>query len=46
MSPRARALQTLYRRGKVTIEGLRRAVEDETITAQEFEMITGIPYKA
>ena len=44
MSNRAKTLQNLYKRHKVTIEGLRRAVEDGTITPAEFEEITGIPY--
>ena len=38
MSPRARALQTLYRRGKVTIEGLRRAVEDELLQQKNLKL--------
>lgn len=45
MSPRARALNNLYKRGKVTIEGLRQAVEDGTITAEEFKLITGRDYE-
>ena len=40
MSARAKAMQTLYRRGKVTIAGLREAVEAGIITASEFEAIT------
>ena len=39
MSPRARALQNLYRRGKITIEGLQKAVEDGVITQEEYEII-------
>lgn len=44
MSARAKALQTLYRRGRVTIDGLRQAVEDGVITPEEFKIITGIDY--
>ena len=44
MSPRAKALQNLYRRHKITIEGLRQAVEDGVITAEEFFIITGQEY--
>ena len=44
MSPRAKALNNLYKRGKVTIEGLRQAVVDGTITAEDFKLITGIDY--
>ena len=42
MSPKARAMQNLYRRGKVTIEGLRKAVADGVITEAEFTVITGM----
>lgn len=44
MSPRAKALQNLYRRHKITIDGLRQAVEDGVITAEEFFIITGQEY--
>jgi len=44
MSPKAKAMQNLYRRNKVTIEGLRKAVEDDVITAIEFKIITGQDY--
>ena len=39
MSARAKALANLYKRGKITIEGLQRAVEDGVITQEEYEMI-------
>ena len=39
MSARAKALQNLYRRNKITIEGLQKAVEDRIITQQELEII-------
>lgn len=41
MSNKALTLQNLYRRHKVSIEGLRKAVADGVITAEEFEMIVG-----
>lgn len=41
MSSRAKVLQSLYRRGKVTKEGLLRAVADGTITEDEYSMIVG-----
>lgn len=44
MSARAKILADLYRRGKVTEDGLRKAVIDGTITEEEFELITGKPY--
>ncbi len=45
MNPRAKALQNLFRRGKVTIDGVRKAVADGTITAAEFKLITGEDYQ-
>ena len=44
MSPRARALQNLYLRHKITVEGLLQAVADGVITPEEFTIITGRPY--
>lgn len=44
MSPKAKALYNLYIRGKITIEGLRKAVQDKTITAEEFFLITREEY--
>ena len=35
------ALSNLYRRGRVTADGLRNAVEDGVITAAEYQEITG-----
>jgi hypothetical protein len=40
MRPDAKILQALYRRRKITYEGLERAVLDGVITQQEFELIT------
>ena len=41
MSARAKALQNLYRRHKITVDGLRKAVEDGVITQDEFDIIVG-----
>lgn len=41
MSARAKALQNLYKRGKITIDGLRQAVADGVITQEEFDIIVG-----
>ena len=41
MSARAKAMANLYRRGKVTAEGLRQAVKDGIITEAEYNEITG-----
>ena len=39
MSARAKALQNLYRRHKITIEGLQKAVADGVITQEEYNII-------
>ena len=44
MSVKAKAIRTLYRAKRITIEGVRQAVEDGLITAAEFETITGEEY--
>lgn len=44
MSKRAKTLADLYRRGKVTKEGLQKAVKDGTITPEEYKEITGEDY--
>lgn len=41
MSNRAKILKNLYLRGKVTVDGLRKAVEDKIITEAEFAEIVG-----
>ena len=46
MSARAKALANLYRRNKVTKDGLKQAVIDEVITTAEYEAITGETYEA
>lgn len=42
MSERAKQLQALYRRGKVTKEGLQKAVRDGVITEEEYIIIVGV----
>ena len=44
MSARAKAMATLYRRNKVTKDGLKQAAEDGVITATEYAEITGEAY--
>lgn len=46
MSIKAKAIRTLYRAKRITIEGVRQAVEDGLITAEEYAKITGEEYKA
>ena len=44
MSARAKALANLYRRNKVTKDGLKQAVVDGVITAEQYQEITGEAY--
>lgn len=44
MSARAKAMANLYRRNKVTKDGLKQAVEDGVITVAEYVEITGEAY--
>lgn len=46
MNARAKALYNLYRRKKVTKEGLKQAVLDGIILPQEYQQITGEAYVA
>lgn len=39
MSAKAKALRTLYKRGKVTLEGVQQALADGVITQAEYEWI-------
>lgn len=41
MSAKAKAMRTLYRMGRVTIEAMQKAVADGVLTAAEYEAITG-----
>lgn len=44
MSAKAKAIKTLYRAKRITIDGVRQAVVDGLITAEEFTEITGEAY--
>lgn len=44
MSAKAKAVRTLYRAKRITIEGVKQAVKDGLITAAEYEIITGEIY--
>ena len=44
MSAKAKAIRTLYRAKRITIEGVRQAVEDGLITEAEYAEITGEDY--
>lgn len=43
-NPRARAVYTLYRAKRITIEGVKQAVVDGIITEFEYAQITGEQY--
>lgn len=45
MTIKARAIRTLYRAKRITIDGVRQAVEDGIVTADEFATITGEAYE-
>lgn len=41
MSKKAKAMMTLYRMGRVTEEGLRKAVNAGVLTEEEYSLIVG-----
>lgn len=45
MSAKAKAIRTLYRAKRITLEGVRQAVTDGVITAEDYEEITGEAYE-
>lgn len=45
MSVEAKAIRTLYRAKRITLDGVRQAVSDSLITATEYQQITGEEYK-
>lgn len=44
MSTKAKAIRTLYRAKRITLDGVKQAVADGIITAAEYTMITGEAY--
>lgn len=44
MSVKAKAIRTLYRAKRITLEGVKQAVVDKLITAEEYQAITGEAY--
>ena len=44
MSVKAKAIKTLYRAKRVTLDGVKQAVVDGIITVEEYVMITGEQY--
>lgn len=39
MSIKAKAMRNLYNKGRITVEGLYKAIEDGIITLEEFNLI-------
>lgn len=44
MSAKAKAIRTLYRAKRITIDGVKQAVVDHLITEAEYQEITGEAY--
>lgn len=44
MSVKAKAIRTLYRAKRITLEGVKQAVVDNILTREEFKLITGQEY--
>ena len=44
MSVQAKAIRTLYRANRITLEGVKQAVVNNLITAEEYQQITGEAY--
>lgn len=44
MSPKAKAIRTLYRAKRITLEAVKKSVEDGIITEVEYQQITGEVY--
>ena len=41
MSAKAKAVQTLYRAKRISVDGVKKAVVDGIITTKEYKIITG-----
>ena len=44
MSVKGKAIRTLYRAKRITLDGVKQAVADKLITAAEYKTITGEDY--
>ena len=45
LSAKGKAILTLYRAKRITLEGVRQAVVDKLINADEYKIITGMDYQ-
>lgn len=45
MSAKAKAIRTLYRAKRITLDGVKQAVVDNIITTEEYKEITGVDYE-
>lgn len=45
MSTKAKAIRTLYRAKRITLDGVKQAVVDNLITTEEYKEITGVDYE-
>lgn len=45
MSAKAKAIRTLYRAKRITLDGVKQAVVDNLITTEEYKEITGVDYE-
>lgn len=45
MSTKAKAIRTLYRAKRITIDGVKQAVVNGLVTAAEYQVITGEIYE-
>ena len=46
MSVKAKAVRTLYRAGRINLDGVRQAVGNGLINESEYKEITGLDYQA
>lgn len=44
MSAKAKAIRTLYRAKRITLDGVKQSVADGLITEEEYKLITGEQY--
>ena len=45
MNAKAKAIRTLYKAGRITLEGVKQAVVEGVITEEQYTEITGKEYK-